>query len=364
MSLKLAFVDLETTGTTAAFDRITEIGIVLVDDYGVTEWSSLVNPGRPIPPMIQSLTGISDQMVRTAPAFAAIAGQVAGLLDGYVFIAHNARFDHGFLRSEFERVGMAFRPPVVCTVRLSRRLYPEHKRHNLDSLIERHRLVIAERDRHRALGDARLVWQFWQSIHRDFTSEHIQGIADVLSARVSLPEHLDPSLPDRLPDAHGVYVLYGENRLPLYVGRAENVRSKVLSHFQVARAAAKAVRLAEQTRHVEWEVTGGAIGALLREAEMQYRLRPSHNKRARRATDVTAPWPYAGAIGIREGSAMHVVHTWSYLGTAHTDEELWPLLETRSPVFDYEVYRLLREKLPMLRIVELEAPMSEHELPE
>lgn len=354
MSLKLAFVDLETTGTTAASDRITEIGIVLVDGNDITEWSSLVNPGRPIPPMIQSLTGISDQMVRTAPAFADVAADVARHLDGYLFIAHNARFDYGFLRAEFERVGINFRPPVVCTVRLSRRLYPEHRRHNLDSLIERHRLVIAERDRHRALGDARLVWQFWQSIHSEFSADHIQGITDVLSARVSLPEHLDPALPDLLPDAHGVYVLYGENRLPLFVGRAENVRSKVLSHFQVTRATAKAIRLAEQTRHVEWVLTGGAIGALLREAEMLQRLQPTHNKRARRATDITAPWPYPDAIGIREGKAMHVVRNWNYLGTAQSDEELWPLLEARSPAFDYEVYRILREKLTLLRVIDLQ----------
>ncbi|NYE26272.1 3'-5' exonuclease family protein [Pigmentiphaga litoralis] len=356
MSLPLAFVDLETTGTTAAFDRITEIGIVRVDETGVNEWHRLVNPGRPIPPMIQSLTGISNEMVRSAPPFADVAAEVAERLQGCLFIAHNARFDYGFLRAEFERVGMPFRPGVLCTVRLSRRLYPEHRRHNLDSLIERHSLVIAEQDRHRALGDAKLVWQFWQSIHGEFPAEHIQGIADVLSARVRLPDYLDPALPDVLPDAHGVYVLYGDQREPLFVGRADNIRSKVLAHFKVAGAPAKAVRMAEQTRHIDWKETGGAIGALLHEMEMVQRLAPRHNRRGRRATDVTADWPYAGAIGIREGHAIHVINNWHFLGTAYQDEGLWALLDSGRPDFDYEVYRILRDRLALLRVVDLSQP--------
>nr|MBP6564996.1 3'-5' exonuclease [Burkholderiales bacterium] len=98
----LAFVDLETTGTRAADDRVTEIGIVRVDcapDGGpprVSEWSSLVDPGVPIPPVIQSLTGITDAMVRGAPTFSSLAHDVAERLDGCLFVAHNARFDFGF----------------------------------------------------------------------------------------------------------------------------------------------------------------------------------------------------------------------------------------------------------------------------
>lgn len=356
MSLKLAFVDLETTGTTATLDRITEIGIVLVDETGVTEWSSLVNPGRPIPPMIQSLTGITNDMVRGAPAFAEIAPQVMRLLEGRTFVAHNARFDYGFLRAEFERCAQPFRPPVVCTVRLSRRLYPEHRRHNLDSLIERHALVIAAADRHRALGDARLVWQFWQSIHRAFPAEHIQAIADVLSARVSLPEHLDPNLPDTLPDEHGVYVLYGESRLPLFVGRADNLRSKVLAHFAVAKSTAKAQRLAGLVRHVEWSLTGGAIGGLLHEAQQLHRLAPTHNRRPRRQVDTPAPWPYDGPIGIRESSVVHVIDGWAFLGTARSDEQMWSLLDTRTEGFDYDTYRILRDRLPLLQVTRLSRP--------
>ena len=121
----LAFVDLETTGATATADRITEIGIVEVDEQGVREWSCLVNPGTPISGFIERLTGISNAMVAQAPAFADLAAEVKARLEGRLFIAHNARFDYGFLKNEFKRAGQDFRATVLCTVRLSRKLGAE-----------------------------------------------------------------------------------------------------------------------------------------------------------------------------------------------------------------------------------------------
>lgn len=159
----LVFVDLETTGGTPAEHRITEIGVVEIGPLGVSTWTTLVNPGQPIPPFIQQLTGISDAMVRDAPSFAELAPALFERLDGKLFVAHNASFDRGFLRAEFERAGFAFNPDVLCTVRLSRALFPRESRHGLDALIARHGLVPAAR--HRALADADLLWQFWRHLH-------------------------------------------------------------------------------------------------------------------------------------------------------------------------------------------------------
>src|SRR5438552_18195277 len=161
----LAFVDLETTGMLAAFDAITEVGIVRVDaplegvgEPAVTEWSTLVNPGVPIPAEIQALTGITNEMVRDAPSFECIADEVAARTAGALFVAHNARFDYGFLKHAFARLQRRFSARVLCTVRLSRRLFPDEPRHRLDSVIVRHALPITSR--HRALGDARVLWEF------------------------------------------------------------------------------------------------------------------------------------------------------------------------------------------------------------
>lgn len=179
----LIFLDLETTGMLAAEERITEIGLVEVDKGElVGSWSQLVNPERNIPPFIEALTGITDAMVEHAPTFAQLAPGLFERLEGKVLIAHNARFDYGFLKNEFERVGLSYQPRVLCTVKLSRKLFPEHRRHNLDSLIERHGLACSAR--HRALGDAEVLWQFLQKIQVEVDAERI---AAALLAQLDAP---------------------------------------------------------------------------------------------------------------------------------------------------------------------------------
>ncbi len=288
----LAFVDLETTGATATSDRITEIGIIEVDADGmVREWQQLVNPGTRIPPFIEQLTGISNAMVADAPTFADVAGETLRRLEGRLFIAHNARFDYGFLKNEFKRLGVTFRAPVLCTVKLSRALFPEHKRHNLDSLIERHDLRADAR--HRALADAQLIHQFWQKIHVDRSSEEIAAVLKKLNARPSLPPHLDATLVDDLPETPGVYLFYGEKTdsgdLPLYVGKAKDIRKRVLAHFAADHSSAKEMALAQQVRRIDWIETAGEIGALLKEAALVKQLQPTHNRQLRR-NDEACTW--------------------------------------------------------------------------
>lgn len=184
-SEKLVFLDLETTGANAAADRITEIGLVEVDHGQVTRWSTLVNPGIPIPPFIQRLTGIDDQMVRDAPPIDAVLDTVRSRLDGGLFIAHNARFDFGFLNNACLQAGARLENEVLCTVRLSRRLFPAERRHNLDTLIARHQLVTGER--HRALADADLLWQLWNRFASEIAPEIFQPAVQALRQRPGEP---------------------------------------------------------------------------------------------------------------------------------------------------------------------------------
>jgi DNA polymerase-3 subunit epsilon len=280
----LAFVDLETTGATATADRITEIGIVEVDENGVREWSCLVNPGTPISGFIERLTGISNAMVADAPPFANVAEEVKERLEGRLFIAHNARFDYGFLKNEFKRAGHDFRATVLCTVKLSRKLFPQHAKHNLDSLIARHDLTVSSR--HRALGDARLIHQFWTRVQAEIEPELLADIVRKLTARPSLPANLDPSAIDDLPVGAGVYLFYGENDLPLYVGKSKELKKRVLAHFAADHAAAREMNLAQQVRRIECIETGGEIGALLKEATLVKQLQPIHNRVLRRNEEV------------------------------------------------------------------------------
>jgi len=276
----LAFVDLETTGATATADRITEIGIVEVDQHGVREWSCLVNPGTPISGFIERLTGISNAMVADAPVFAEVAAEVRARLEGRLFIAHNARFDYGFLKNEFKRIGHDFRATVLCTVRLSRKLFPQHARHNLDSLIARHDLTVSSR--HRALGDARLIHQFWGRLQAEIAPAQLEAAVRTLTARPSLPADLDPAAVEDLPEGPGVYLFYGENDLPLYVGKSKELRKRVLAHFAADHSAAKEMSLVRQVRRIECIETAGEVGALLKEAALIKTMQPLHNRCLRR----------------------------------------------------------------------------------
>ncbi len=170
--LNLAIVDVETTGGCATDHRIIEIGLTRGEQGRVTDtYSSLVNPERPIPWIITAITGITDQDVEDAPTFAAIHRTVRSLLDGCVFVAHNAPFDYGFLQQEFERLGQSFCADRLCTVRLSRTLYPRYRRHSLGHLIERFQLPCERR--HRALDDANVVWAFLQHAQQTLAPERL-----------------------------------------------------------------------------------------------------------------------------------------------------------------------------------------------
>ncbi len=187
----LIFVDLETSGANFANDRIIEIGLIEVDADGAREWSVLVNPERPISSFITGLTGIDDAMVDAAPPFRELAPALLDRLRGRLFIAHNARFDYGFLKSEFSALGMDFRSPNLCTVKLSRKLFPQHYRHNLDTLVERHGLSVAG-DRHRALADARVLWDLWQCWHRLLPVDAIRDAVTTIVGRPHLPRRSTP----------------------------------------------------------------------------------------------------------------------------------------------------------------------------
>lgn len=280
----IAFVDVETTGGHAALHRITEIAIVGMSDGEVEwRWSSLVNPGVRIPSGIVQLTGITNEMVAEAPPFASLVPEILARLEGRRFIAHNARFDYGFVRNELRRAGRAYVAPVTCTVRLSRTLFPEQPRHNLDSIMLRHGLECEHR--HRALPDADLLAQFWQVLLQTQAPEALQQAIDQVSRRPSLPSHLSSDLIDDLPESPGVYRFWGEGEpgqeALLYIGKANNLRERVLSHFGTALRDGKAQRLAAQVRRIDWHESAGELGALLREARWVKELQPVYNRQLR-----------------------------------------------------------------------------------
>lgn len=286
----VAFVDVETTGGHPAYHRVTEVAIVAARDGRFEwRWSQLVNPGVSIPPSIQALTGISNAMVAEAPPFERIASEVLERLRGRLFVAHNARFDYGFLRGELRRAGHRWQSPLACTVKLSRRLDPELPRHNLDTLIAHHGLSCETR--HRALPDAEALWQIWQRWLAGKPRDEFDAAIAAVSQRPVLPPQLPAELADDLPEAPGVYRFYGGSTAGggsdslIYVGKANNLRERVLAHFAGAHRDTKSRRLSEQTQRVEWTETAGELGALLLEARLVRELKPVYNRRLRGASE-------------------------------------------------------------------------------
>ena len=279
----LAFVDIETTGGAASIHRVIDVAVVGVTGGEVDfEWQSLVNPGLHVPAGITALTGIDTEMLTDAPRFEDIAKELRLRLAGRVFVAHNVRFDYGFIRREFARMETEWRSPTLCTVRLSRALYPEMPRHNLDAVMERHGIVIE--NRHRAMPDAQALRQFWATLRAAWSHDELQAAMDRASLRATLPAALSPDLADDLPETPGVYRLYGEGAQAeslLYIGKANNLRERVLDHFRGGASPARARNLAAQVRRVEWTRTAGELDALLLEAREIREKQPPYNRRLR-----------------------------------------------------------------------------------
>ncbi len=273
-------MDLETTGGNALRDRVMEAGIVLMSGGRVVEeYSTLINPGVRIPYAIQQFTGITEAMVADAPPFAEVSDEILKRLEGRLFVAHNARFDYGFLRGEFRRLGRRFRAPVLCTVRLSRALTPGERGHNLDAVMARYGIECTAR--HRALGDAQVLAELLRIAGERRPAVELDAIVAQLMQAPKLPPQLDAGLVDELPEGPGVYLFHGEGDALLYVGKAKNIQSRVLAHFAADQRSRRAMELSRLVRRIEWISTAGEFGALVTEARMIKERRPLLNRRLR-----------------------------------------------------------------------------------
>ncbi len=276
-------LDLETTGGNPVEDRITEIAAIRVENGEIVDrWQSLVDPQRPIPPFVQGLTGINSAMVSAAPRVETLLPRLFDMLDGAVLVAHNARFDHGFLKNAAARAGLELRVRTLCTVRLARRLYPQARSHGLDALLHRHGLA-APAARHRAMGDVEALRAWLAAAAAELGADALrEAAAALLRSGSSLPPQLETT-PEALPQGPGVYLFHGDGAIALYIGKAVNLRRRVLQHFQSDHADAREMRMAQQLRRIECIETVGEFGALLLEARLVKQWQPLYNRQLRRS---------------------------------------------------------------------------------
>lgn len=283
----VVFVDIETTGVSWKNARIIEVAAIRYENNQVTqEFYSLVNPHSYLPNHITSITGITDGDLAGQPSFEDIAQALVDICEDAIFVAHNVRFDYSFIKNQLEACGFIFNPDLLCTVRLSRALFPEQRRHNLDSLVEAHSIEMNER--HRAPDDAKALLSFCQSAYQKCGTETFEQAISKQLKRRSLPPNLSPEVVDNLPQNYGVYIFEDNDGQPLYVGKSINIRKRVLSHFNQDNKVAKEMKLSLGVHNIKTIQTDTELDALILEAKLVKELLPIHNQKLRRVKSYSA----------------------------------------------------------------------------
>jgi DNA polymerase-3 subunit epsilon len=277
----VVYVDIETSGGSMATSRVIEVAALRVEAGEIIDtFSTLVNPGTAIPVWITNLTGITTSDVQSAPYFEDIAYQLQEILDGAIFIAHNVRFDYSYIKKELKACGYEYNPKLLCTVRLSRALYSEHKGHSLEKIIARHAIAVSAR--HRAYDDALAIKDFSELAYREKGAESFAIALQKQLKTQSLPPNLTETNLATIGHTPGVYVFEDREGAPLYVGKSVNLRSRILSHFNQDTKFSKEMQLSLGVHTVRTVETKTELEALLLESSMVKDLLPIHNRQLRR----------------------------------------------------------------------------------
>lgn len=272
--MEYAVVDIETTG---AGNKITEIAIYVYDDQRreiIDEFSSLVNPESHIPSFITGLTGISNEMVESAPRFFEIAKKVHEITEGRIFVAHNAGFDYNVIRAEYRELGAEFKRQTLCTVRLSRSIFPGLRSYSLGKLCVS--LGIELENRHRAGGDAKATTELLGLLLDNDPKHFIDSALNGKSRQSTLPPNLDKSIFDQLPDHTGVYYFHDAEGKVIYVGKAKDIKSRVNSHFLDSTPAK--LRMKQEIHDISYTLTGSELLALVLESAEIKQHFPKYNR--------------------------------------------------------------------------------------
>jgi DNA polymerase-3 subunit epsilon len=282
--------DVETTGMSARDGRVTEICLIKIERGAIVDvFESLVNPRQYIPEMIVRLTGITNAMVLQAPPMEKLINEIDAFLLGSTFVAHNASFDWSFVSQEYLRSGKgAPELPVVCTVRLARRLIPGHRSYGLHNITVA--LGIPLNGHHRARADTEATAELFLrllSLAREHGCESLEEFVSMQNRRPpSKPPKRVRTLADEaheLPEKPGVYFFHDARGEVLYIGKAKNLRTRVRSYFLSTQQESQKVRgLLKCTTRISFEEQPSELHALLREARLIEQHQPKFNSALRR----------------------------------------------------------------------------------
>jgi len=293
-------VDIETTGNGYKGQKITEISIFTFDGkHIVDEFTSLVNPEQNIPAFITNLTGIDNTMVRNAPKFYEIAKKIAELTQDTIFVAHNVNFDYNIIQAEFKSLGFDFKRKKLCTVRLSRKIIPGLNSYSLGAICSSEKIPI--NGRHRAKGDAEATTELFRRLIERDDEFIINSFLNPRSRQATLPPLLDKKIVDNLPETFGVYYFKNAAKEVIYVGKANNIKQRVISHFYDKKK--KEQNMCLETADISFTETGSELLALLLESSEIKHIFPKYNRAQRKAGEAVGLFSYEDQKGI-----MHLAY--------------------------------------------------------
>lgn len=289
-------IDIETTGNGIKGNKITEISIFKYDGGQIVdEFTSLVNPESPIPYFITGLTGIDDHMVQNAPTFREIADTVLKITEGCIFVAHSVNFDYGVIKEEFRQIGIDFTRKKLCTVRLSRQLIPGLRSYSLGKLCSAVQIPLV--DRHRARGDAHATVLLFEKLLKNPEAEEVfKKFLNARSQEATLPPHLPKAVFDMIPQKPGIYYFMNQKGEIIYVGKAINLKKRVLGHFYDK--SRKEIQMCAETAHIDFKLSGSELVALLMESAEIKRLFPPYNRAQKKPGRQYAIFAYEDRNGI------------------------------------------------------------------
>jgi DNA polymerase III subunit epsilon len=303
----VVFVDIETTGGSYRTSQIIEFAAIRVENGEITEkFSTLINPGSPIPGHITRLTGITTANVEYAPYFVEVAEQIHSIMNGAIFIAHHVRFDYSFLKRQLGVCNINFNPRMLCSVRISRALYPLDKGHGLEAIIKRFNIQTV--NRHRAYDDAEAIWKFLQIAFKEHGSEKFEQAVNKQLKTRTLPPNLDVSAFNSLPNSVGVYTFLDSRGAPIYIGKSVSIRKRVMSHFAQDTEIDKEMKLSLRTHSITHIETASELEALLLESRMVKERLPLYNQQLRRIRKMYALRTVTNSDGFRSIEIDYVNH--------------------------------------------------------
>jgi DNA polymerase-3 subunit epsilon len=265
-----AVVDVETTGGHPSGHNMTEIAIVIYNGNSIiNRYSTLLNPGQAIPLNIQSLTGITPDMVTEAPSFAEKATEIKALLADHIFVAHNVNFDLGFVQHAFKKEGINYNPKRLCSVRYARRIEKGLRSYSLKNLC-RH-FAVSNPAAHRAWADAESTATLLGHLLGKDKSAQWQQMIMRNKGEINLPPNLPAQEFHGLPLKPGVYYFYNQKGNVIYIGKAKNIKNRVASHFNGSKSNKRTQAFKREIHHVHYELTGSdLVASLLEDHEIRH----------------------------------------------------------------------------------------------